>query len=410
MNDLHAALDSIAARATVVATPVAVDRLLRRVHRQRVARAVAASGLAAASVTGVAFAAVGLADDSPAPPAQTTPTPDDTSAPSPTPSVEDAAWPAAVRLATSPTCGEPLPAMENPDPDGSAEVYFFTFVTGWPAVVGEPLALQTTAVIGLDGVELHGRPLAVPHLTIMRDDVVVGMIELGSEVPETLSALVSTGGGPTTEVSPVLTACDGSGPLPAGDYRMVVWQPFAPVAGADVGRPEVATFGGPETLLLAADPEGLRIEPAGTGRMPGCGDPFTLETVDDPTWLVEGQVVVGRLEAGELVADPAGDVLSVWFTSGPQGEPYPMNGWPASRTYLVDAGGHVAFWDDRSLLSDEEANLLWEPVDCRTGERLDGTYRAYHQEVRWPWPGMPAEPPTELVRLPDVTVGPAADG
>ncbi len=330
------------------------------------------------------------------------PSPDPTDESEPTPADDVRPWPDAARLTEAPTCGAPLPAMVDPDPDGAHEVYFFTYVTGWPAVEGEPLALQTSVAIGLEGGELHGQPLAVPQLVVLRDDVVVGMVDLPTELPATLTALISTGGGPVTEAEPVLTACDGSGPLPAGDYRMFVWQPFAPVAGFS---------GGPEDLLLAADAEGLRIEPAGTPRLPGCGHPFDPEPIDDARWLVEGEVVVGRESPDGFTPDPTGDRISAFFTSGPDGEPYAMSGWPEGRAYLVDTDGTIAFWDDPALMVDEApSGRLWEPLDCRTGERLAGTYRAFRYETRWPWPGMPAEPPREVVRLPDVTVAPAAGG
>lgn len=417
MSDLHAALGHIATHASAAAAPVAVDRLLRRTHRQRVARAVAASGLAAATVLGVALTATAFGDGRTVPPAQTrTPAPDDTAQPSPTPTATSATatadqpWPPAARLTAEPTCGAPLPAVEDPDPEGSRDVNLFTYVTAWPAVAGEPLALTTSVSIGLDGVELHGRPLAVPQLLVLRDDVVVAQVDLGTQVPPTLSARVPDGGGPATATAVDLEACDGSGTLPAGDYTMLAWQPFAPVTGTEVGRGDVGTFGGPGNLLLVGDPEGLRIEPAGSGRMPGCGDLFTLDPVDDPEILVSAEVLVGRTDGGGFVADPAGDALWTTTTVSPEGELRPVNGNLVTRTYLVDADGTVAFWDDTDTMSDDGWTWTWQPLDCRTGERLAGTYRAFAQATLWPWPGMPATPVTEVVELPSVTVAPEAQG
>ncbi|GEN80093.1 hypothetical protein [Actinotalea fermentans] len=410
MSDLHAALGHIATHACAAAAPVAVDRLLRRTHRRRAARAVAASGLAAVAVLGVALTATAFGDGRTVPPAQTTtPAPDDTAQPSPTQAptpAEDEPWPPAARLTAEPTCGAPLPAVEDPDPEGSRDVNLFTYVTAWPAVAGEPVELTTSVAIGLDGVELHGRPLAVPQLLVLRDGAVVAQVDLGTQVPPTLSARVPDGGGPATETAVVLEACDGSGPLPAGDYAMLAWQPFAPVPGAEVGRDDVGTFGGPGDLFLVGEQQGLRIEPAGTRPMPGCGHLFTLDPVDDPGTQITAEVLLGRTDGGGFVADPAGDALWTTTTVSPEGELRPVNGNLVTRTYLVDADGAVAFWDDPDTMVGDGWTWTWQPLDCRTGERLVGTYRAFTQAILWPWPGMPATPVTEVVELPSVTVAP----
>lgn len=412
-TDLRGTLDGIAGRATAAAAPVPVDRLVRRLHARRTLRTLAASGLCAATVAGLALGAVALGRPPATPPADTSlATREPTADPTPTAVADPTAgeWPSSLRLTGEVTCGAPLPGVDDPDPEGSREVYLFTTVTRWPAVAGEPFGLQTSVAIGIDGVELHGHPTRPPQLVVLRDDVVVAMVDLADSVPDVLSATVPDGGGPLTEASVLLDRCDGGGVLPAGDYSMLVWQSFEQVTGADVGRPEVGALGGAEPLLLAGEVEGLRIEPADAARTLTCDDAFVLEPVDDPGTLLEGHATIGRTEGGGMVPDPAGDTLSVLTTVSPEGDLGPVNGNLVTRTYLVDADGRVAFWDDPALMAGQPWSWGWPPVDCRTGERLDGTFRVFAQATLWPWPGMDPTPVSEVVELPPVTVAPLVGG
>ncbi len=128
-----------------------------------------------------------------------------------------------------------------------------------------------------------------------------------------------------------------------------------------------------DSARLGTDPCGVAFAPAGT---------------DDPDVEVQGAVLVGVLAPdGGFETSGAGDTLLVEVGAGPDVPTGPLDTVDRSgvTTVLVGPDGTVAFWTD----PDRQEPMGWvdgvsavpdgvyPAVDCRTGDPLTGTYRAY---------------------------------
>lgn len=150
-----------------------------------------------------------------------------------------------------------------------------------------------------------------------------------------------------------------------------------------------------------------------------CGEPVAFEEVDSPVLALHGEVTVGTFDPVTARYTPAqgGRTVHIDVTAHPQTPGQAVDGFLEQHTYLVDADGSVALWD---VPSDEmppaatdgsgasAVAWLYDAVDCRTGQPLDGTYRvlATASVVGTPeFPG-PAVAEVEVVELAPVTFGP----
>jgi hypothetical protein len=133
---------------------------------------------------------------------------------------------------------------------------------------------------------------------------------------------------------------------------------------------------------------------------------------DEPGVAIRGAVVVGAVdpESGGFTGTGLGDTLWVDVAAAAEVPAGPSDGGDraAVTTTLVDAAGTVAFWTDpgRELRGEATdgsgATLpdgLWAGTDCRTGEPLAGTYRAFATT------GDPVAGGGETVELAPVTFG-----
>lgn len=137
-----------------------------------------------------------------------------------------------------------------------------------------------------------------------------------------------------------------------------------------------------------------------------CGQVLDATPTDSDVIEIHGQVVPARLDLTipTFTPDPEGDHLfvDVTVTSEHPGRPA-GDGTTAVQTYLLDADGAVAFWDDPTLgvhheSADGSTSTAYggfAAVDCRTGRPLAGQYSAIA------WDAVAGE----LVELAPVTFG-----
>ncbi|MBO1753051.1 hypothetical protein J4G33_14660 [Actinotalea sp. BY-33] len=147
-----------------------------------------------------------------------------------------------------------------------------------------------------------------------------------------------------------------------------------------------------------------------------CGVRFELEPVDSPGLELLGGVTVGALaeEDGLYRVGVGEELLHPAVTAYPETPGEPGGALASLHTYLVDEAGTIALWDPPTEELGSEAtngsgafNIagLRDAVDCRTGQPLLGTYRAF--SVASPGTGLPDqdEPGIEIVELEPVTFG-----
>lgn len=124
--------------------------------------------------------------------------------------------------------------------------------------------------------------------------------------------------------------------------------------------------------------------------VPTCGAEFSFRETDDVDVAVHGTVMVGTIDEhnGAFQGSSTGDALYVDVFLEPDGPAGPLDSPDRSSatTVLVDPGGTVAFRTDPSRQLQFEAtdgsgavaaDGLYDAADCRTGEPLEGTYRAF---------------------------------
>lgn len=229
--DLARALTDAADRATDGRDPIPATPLLPRIHRRRALRrgGDALAGVAAVGLVALAVVTLGGGRATPPPPAVTTSAP----APSPSTSAATRPWPAAVTAAAVPACGERLPAIQMPtDAVISASVQAPTLAL--PADRVSPVTLGDVRPE-----DFTAPKAAATQLVLVKDGAVVSRV---AEVPA----------GADGAATYAFVGCDGSTPVPAGDYQLYAFATLSgDTKGAGLPYPgELVVTGAPVPLTL----------------------------------------------------------------------------------------------------------------------------------------------------------------
>lgn len=269
--DLQSGLHELSRTPAVGPEVVPVDRVLTRVHRERMMRGAGVGALSTGAVVGIAVAAwaVGTDREPPTPPAQTTAVPTPTPTAEPSPTVEPTPVPTA-DLGLPPV--EPVPTPPLVAVTGDGEVVLLDPATGERRLVVGGISTDDPGKVAVT-VDRSGSVAYVSHST-------------GPDARYEILRISLTSG--TTEV-----VAEGLGPALSPDGGTLAY------AGPDASLPE-----GTESWGL-----NLRDLATGVTRHLSAGPYDPARWVGQPTWAVDGTAVyleVGWSEGGSVArVDPA---------------------------------------------------------------------------------------------------------
>lgn len=378
MLDLNRALTDAATSATAGRPPRAAGPLLLRIRRRRTLRHTGEAVLGLAVVGALVLTGMTWTR-SDVPPAH-----------------RDNGWPPAVTLDSVPRCGATVPAPSQPTgdaihadvtdvptgavPSGATFQVTTTLWLAWPGEPGELLVTEPTTptilvtdlagtVVGIAG----GREPFVP------DGPSGGTPGAGIGAPTLVPA----------------TACDGSGPLPAGQYWLYAVRTIAPAppGSRPTGAGDTASLGGDGPLLVTGTATQIQVTSsvgAFAAPVPGCGETTGgLGTAQDLSTLsTDVTLDVGTLVDGALVHQGTPDVLETSVTIANHGSP--LDAWSSlgSLAWVIASDGRVVATGHQTFDPSERAwwtteapravSLAANLTTCSSyGPLVPGTYQVW---------------------------------